>query len=120
MLSKTKFHGHQMAYLYLVIAIITEVAATSALKASEEFTRFIPSFIVIFGYGISFYCLTQVLKFIPVGITYAIWSGAGIVLVTLVGIILYREIPDLPAVIGMGLIIAGVMVINIYSNTINH
>lgn len=109
-----------MAYVYLLIAVITEVAATSALKASEEFTRFTPSLIVIIGYGIFFYCLTQVLKFLPVGITYAVWSGAGIILVTLIGIILYREIPDWPAVIGMGLIIAGVVVINIYSSTVKH
>lgn len=112
--------AYPMVYVYLLIAIITEVAATSALKASEEFTRFTPSLIVIIGYGISFYCLTQVLKFLPVGITYAIWSGAGIILVTLVGIVMYREIPDWPAVVGMGLIIAGVVVINIFSKAVGH
>ena len=107
-----------MAYLFLVIAIIAEVAATSALKASAEFTRIIPSLIVVMGYSVAFYCLTFVLKFLPVGITYAVWSGVGIVLVTLVGMILFREIPDWPAIIGMGLIIAGVVVINIYSRTV--
>ncbi|WP_297766492.1 multidrug efflux SMR transporter [uncultured Muriicola sp.] len=109
-----------MAYLYLAVAIVAEVAATSALKASEEFTKLIPSLIVIAGYGLSFYLLTLVLRTIPVGITYALWAGLGIVLVTLVGAILYKQIPDLAALIGMGLIIAGVIVINIFSKTISH
>ncbi|NNL43517.1 MAG: multidrug efflux SMR transporter [Desulfobacterales bacterium] len=109
-----------MAYLYLAVAIVAEVAATSALKASEEFTKLIPSLIVIAGYGLSFYLLTLVLRTIPVGITYALWAGLGIVLVTLVGAILYRQIPDLAALIGMGLIIAGIIVINIFSKTISH
>jgi len=109
-----------MAYFYLAIAIIAEVAATSALKASAEFTRLVPSLIVIVGYGIAFYCMTLVLRSIPVGVTYAVWAGLGIVLVTIVGAILYKEIPDMPAVIGIGLIIAGVVVINVYSNTIGH
>lgn len=109
-----------MAYFYLAIAIIAEVAATSALKASAEFTRLVPSLIVIVGYGIAFYCMTLVLRSIPVGITYAVWAGLGIVLVTIVGAILYKEIPDIPAVIGIGLIVAGVMVINVYSKTVGH
>ena len=109
-----------MAYFYLAIAIIAEVAATSALKASAEFTRLVPSLIVIVGYGIAFYCMTLVLRSIPVGITYAVWAGLGIVLVTIVGAILYKEIPDIPAVIGIGLIVAGVIVINVYSKTIGH
>ncbi|NNF97534.1 MAG: multidrug efflux SMR transporter [Halobacteria archaeon] len=109
-----------MAYFYLAIAIIAEVAATSALKASAEFTRLVPSLIVIVGYGIAFYFMTLVLRSIPVGITYAVWAGLGIVLVTIVGAILYKEIPDIPAVIGIGLIVAGVIVINVYSKTIGH
>ena len=109
-----------MAYLYLSIAIIAEVIATSALKASEEFTRLIPSTIVIVGYGVAFYFLTHVLKTIPVGITYAIWSGLGIVLVTIAGVFLYKQIPDLPAVLGMALIVLGVVVINLFSKTIGH
>ena len=108
-----------MAYFYLTIAIIAEVAATSALKASAEFTRWLPSLIVVVGYCIAFYCLTLVLRTIPVGITYAIWSGVGIVLVTLVGALLYRQIPDWPAMIGMGLIVAGVVVIHLFSRTIS-
>jgi len=109
-----------MAYFYLAIAIIAEVAATSALKASAEFTRLVPSLIVIVGYGIAFYFMTLVLRSIPVGVTYAVWAGLGIVLVTIVGAILYKEIPDIPAVIGIGLIVAGVIVINVYSKTIGH
>jgi small multidrug resistance pump len=109
-----------MAYIYLAIAIIAEVASTSALKASDEFTKLIPSLIVIVGYGASFYLLTLVLRTIPVAITYAVWSGAGIVLVAIIGVILYKQIPDIPAVIGMGLIIAGISIINVYSKTIAH
>ena len=106
-----------MTYIYFAAAIISEVIATSALKASEQFTKLIPSLIVIVGYCLSFYLVTLVLKTIPVGITYAIWAGVGIVLVALDGAILYKQIPDVPAVIGMGFIIAGVVIINVYSKT---
>ncbi|MEH6542539.1 MAG: multidrug efflux SMR transporter [Porticoccaceae bacterium] len=109
-----------MAYLYLAIAIIAEVIATSALKASEEFTKLIPSTIVVVGFLVALYFMTLVLRSIPVGITYAIWSGLGIVLVGIVSFILYKEIPDTPAIIGMGLIILGVVVINVFSKTISH
>ncbi len=109
-----------MTYLYLAIAIIAEVAATSALKASEEFTNLIPSIIVVVGYGVAFYFMTLVLRVIPVGITYAVWSGLGIVLVTIVGIFLYKQTPDIPAIIGMGLIVIGVVVINLFSKTVSH
>ena len=109
-----------MTYLYFAAAIISEVVATSALKATQEFTKLIPSLIVIFGYCISFYLLTLVLRTVPVGITYAIWAGVGIVLVALVGAILYKQIPDIPAMIGMVLIIAGVVIINVYSKTFIH
>ena len=109
-----------MTYIYFAAAIVSEVVATSALKASEQFTKLTPSLIVIIGYCISFYLVTLVLKTIPVGITYAIWAGVGIVLVALVGAILYKQIPDIPAVIGMGLIIAGVVIINVYSKTFGH
>lgn len=109
-----------MTYLFLAIAIIAEVAATSALKASEEFTRLIPSLIVIVGYGVAFYFMTLVLRVVPIGITYAIWSGVGIVLVAIVGLLFYKQVPDVPAVIGMCLIISGVVVIHVFSKTINH
>ena len=109
-----------MAYVYLAIAIIAEVAATSALKASEEFTRLVPSLIVVAGYGIAFYLLTLVLRTIPIGITYAVWAGVGIVLVAIAGAVLYKQIPDTAAIIGIGLIVAGVVVINVFSKTISH
>ena len=109
-----------MSYLFLAIAIIAEVIATSMLPRTEQFRRLVPSLIVAMGYIVAFYCLTQVLKTIPIGITYALWSGLGIVLVTLAGVILYRQIPDMPAVIGMSLIVAGVVVINVFSKSIGH
>ncbi len=109
-----------MPYLYLTLAIISEVIATSALKATAEFTRLVPSLIVIAGYGLAFYFMTLTIRTIPVGITYAVWSGAGIVLVTLAGILFYRQIPDLPAIIGMALIVAGVIVIHLFSKTVSH
>ncbi|AOS98440.1 Multidrug transporter EmrE [Microbulbifer aggregans] len=109
-----------MAYLYLAIAILAEVAATTALKASEQFTRPLPSALVIFGYGLAFYMLALVLRTIPVGIAYAIWAGVGILLVALAGAVIYREVPDWPAVIGMTLIIAGVVIINLFSKTSAH
>ena len=109
-----------MTYLYLAIAIIAEVAATSALKASQEFTNLIPSIIVVVGYGTAFYFMTLVLRVIPVGITYAVWSGLGIVLVTIAGIFLYKQTPDIPAIIGIGLIVSGVVVINVFSRTVSH
>ncbi|NOY40385.1 MAG: multidrug efflux SMR transporter [Planctomycetes bacterium] len=109
-----------MAYLYLAIAIVAEVIATSALKASEEFTKLVPSLIVAVGYGIAFYFMTLVLRTIPLGITYAVWSGVGIVLVAIVGVFLYKQIPDTPAIFGMGLIISGVVVIHVFSKTVSH
>ena len=108
-----------MAYIYLAIAIVAEVAATSALKASAEFTKWLPSLVVVMGYGIAFYFMTLTLRTIPIGITYAIWSGLGIVLVALVGALLYKQTPDIPAIIGMVLIILGVVVIHVFSNTVN-
>jgi len=109
-----------MAYLYLAIAIIAEVTATSALKASAEFSKPIPSMIVVVGFLVALYFMMLTIRTIPVGITYAIWSGLGIVLVGVVAFVLYKEIPDTPAMIGMGLIILGVVVINVFSNNINH
>ncbi len=109
-----------MAHLYLFIAIIGEVAATSALKAAEGFTRLLPSIVVIVGYGIAFFFLSLVLKTIPVGIAYAVWSGLGIVIITVIAAILFKQIPDLPAIVGMSFIIAGVVIINLFSNTVTH
>ena len=109
-----------MAYLYLALAILAEMVATSALKASEEFTKLVPSVVVLAGYGLAFYFMTLVLRTIPIGITYAIWSGVGIVLIAIVGAIFYKETPDLPAIVGMGLIISGVIAIHLFSKTVSH
>ncbi len=105
-------------YIYLAIAIIAEVTATSTLKLTEEFTKPIPSLIVIVAFGVSLYFMTLTLRTLPVGIMYAFWSGLGIILVTFIGILVYKQIPDLPAMIGMLLIIAGVVIISLYSKTI--
>lgn len=107
-------------YVFLAIAIIAEVIATSALKASQSFTELLPSILVIAGYGVAFYCLSLTLRTIPVGIAYAIWSGAGIVLVSLIGFALYGQKLDVWAMVGIGLIIAGVMVINLLSKSTAH
>lgn len=109
-----------MGYLYLAIAIVAEVIGTTALKASEEFTKPGPIVLVVLGYGIAFYCLSLVLKTIPVGIAYAIWAGMGIVLVAIIAAIVFQQVPDLPAIIGMLLIISGVFVINVFSKTVSH
>ncbi|CAE6783244.1 DMT family transporter [Paraburkholderia haematera] len=107
-------------YALLAIAIVAEVIATSAMRASEGFSRLVPATVVVIGYGIAFYCLSLTLKTIPVGIVYAVWSGAGIVLITLVAVVLYRQVPDVPAIIGLGLIIAGVAVLNMFSKMQAH
>jgi small multidrug resistance pump len=108
------------AYALLAVAIVAEVVATSALRASDGFSRLVPSVIVVIGYGISFYLLSLTLKSLPVGIVYAVWSGVGIVLITLVAALLFKQIPDLPAVLGMGLIVAGVIVLNVFSKVSAH
>ena len=107
----------KMGYLYLGIAVAAEVIATSALKASDGFTRPLPTVVVALGYGIAFYFLSLVLKTVPVGVAYAVWSGAGIVLIGLVGWLALKQPLDLPAMLGMGLIVAGVAVIQLFSRT---
>jgi small multidrug resistance pump len=109
-----------MGYLLLAIAIVAEVVATTALKASEGFTRLAPSLVVAVGYAVAFYCLALVLQTIPVGIAYALWAGLGVVLVAVLGAVIYQQIPDPPAVIGIALIIAGVVVISLFSRTVRH
>ena len=109
-----------MTYAYLAIAIIAEVIATNALKASEGFTKLIPSGIVVAGYSAAFYLLSLVLKELPVGITYAIWAGLGIVLVTVVAAFTFNQVPDFPAILGMAMIVSGVVVINVFSKTVVH
>ena len=109
-----------MTYLLLIVAIACEVVATSALKASNGFTVLLPSLLTLAGYAVAFYCLSLTLRTIPVGIVYAIWSGLGIVLIAAVGAILFRQRLDWPALAGMGLILAGVVVINLFSRSVGH
>ena len=96
-------------------AVLSEVTATTALKFSEGFTKLLPSVIVVLGYGLSFYLLSLSLKVMPIGLAYALWSGIGIVLTVIAGMILWREPLDWARVIGILLIIAGILVINVFS-----
>jgi small multidrug resistance pump len=106
-----------MIWIHLAIAILSEVVATTALKASAGFSRFWPSVLVVVGYGCAFYFLSLTLRSIPVGIAYAIWSGVGVVLVCLLGWLIYGQKLDLAAGVGIALIVAGVMVINVFSDS---
>lgn len=109
-----------MHYLYLAIAIVCEVVATTSLKASESFTKLVPSLLVVAGYGGAFYLLSLCLERMSLGVVYAIWSGLGVVLVAAVGAVVYKQMLDLPAVIGMALIVAGVLVLNLFSKSVTH
>lgn len=104
----------------LLLAILTETFATSMLKSSEGFTRLFPSIGVGVGYGISFYCLALTLKVLPIGLTYAIWSGLGIVLISLIGWVVYQQKLDFAAILGMVLIVCGVLVMNLFSKSMGH
>jgi len=115
-----RLHSIRMKWLCLFIAIISEVIGTSALKASQGFTRLIPSLLVIGGYATAFYFLALTLKAIPVGIAYAIWSGVGILLVSIAGFVLYRQSLDFPAIAGIGLIVIGVVVLCLFSKSAVH
>ena len=107
-------------WLMLGIAIVAETIATSALKSSEGFSKLVPSAIVLVGYGVAFYFLSLTLRSIPVGIAYAVWSGVGIVLITAVGWAFFGQKMDAPALIGMALIIAGVVIMNVFSKVGAH
>lgn len=109
-----------MTYAYLLVAIAFEVVATSALKATEGFTRLWPSLLTLAGYGLAFYFLSLCLRTIPVGVVYALWSGAGIVLITAIGWLYFGQVIDTAGLIGSGLILAGVVVVNLFSTTIGH
>lgn len=109
-----------MHYLYLSVAILAEVTATTALKAADGFTRLWPSIVVVIGYGLAFYFLSLTLRTMAVGVVYAIWSGVGIVLISLVGALLYRQQLDVPAVVGIALIVAGVLVLNLASRSVTY
>jgi small multidrug resistance pump len=116
-------HNQDLAmsgYVYLAIAICAEVVATTSMKALAGFSRPLPLLLVVTGYSLSFWMLALVVRTIPVGIAYAIWAGLGIVLVSVAAAVLYRQYLDLPAVLGMGLIIAGVVVIQLFSRSAGH
>ncbi len=109
-----------MHWFFLVLAIAAETVGTSALKASDGFTRLSPSILTAVAYAVSFYLLAQVLKVVPVGIAYAIWSGLGIVMIALIGWMVFGQKLDAPALLGLGLIIAGILVMQLFSNTTGH
>ncbi|QBF81564.1 multidrug efflux SMR transporter [Shewanella maritima] len=109
-----------MGYWYLAIAIGFEVIATLALKASNGFSNATATSISVMGYLGAFYFLSLVLKTVPVGIAYAIWAGMGMVLVASISAVVYKQVPDLAAIIGISLILAGVIVINLFSKTLEH
>ncbi|MFN3856178.1 MAG: SMR family transporter [Caulobacter sp.] len=104
-------------YGWLAIAILGEIVATSALKASDGFSRLGPSLVTIAGYGLAFWALSICIRTVPLGLAYAIWSGVGIVLITAIAWVAFRQTLDLPALLGMGLIVAGVLVINLFSKS---
>lgn len=106
-----------MAYLYLLIAVVAEVIATSALNASKGFTQAIPSTITCIGYLIAIYFLALTMKSIPMGITYALWSGAGIVFISTIGWIVFKQHLDAAAMIGLAFILVGIVIINVFSNS---
>lgn len=108
------------AQLYLLIAIVAEVLGTSALKASEGFTKLYPSLLVVGSYSVAFYCMSLSLKTMPVGIVYAVWAGMGIVLIALIGWLVFGQKLDLPAILGLTLIVAGVIILNTLSKTSVH
>ncbi len=109
-----------MSYLYLATAILCEVAATSALKTSAGMTRLVPTSLTLLGYGTAFYLLSLALRTIPVGVAYAIWSGIGIVLIAIIGVLWFKQTLDLAAVAGMLLIMGGVAVIYLFSSAAGH
>lgn len=109
-----------MPYLVLIFAVIAETIGTSALQASQQFTRFWPSVTVVVAYSISFALLAWVLKFMPVGIAYALWSGLGIVMIAGIGYAVFGQKLDLAAVLGLALIVAGIVVINVFSASSTH
>lgn len=107
-------------YLFLLIAVLFETIGTSALEASQQFTRLWPSALVIVAYAIAFYMLSMTLRVMPVGIVYALWSGFGIIFIALIGFVVFKQRLDLPAVLGLALIILGIVVINVFSKSTTH
>ncbi|MGB8857165.1 MAG: multidrug efflux SMR transporter [Burkholderiales bacterium] len=108
-----------MQWIFLSFAIVAEVIATTALRAADGFTRVTPALIVVAGYATSFYFLSLTLRTIPMGVTYAIWSGVGIVLISIAGFVIYNQRLDAAALTGIGLILAGVLVMQLFSKTLS-
>ena len=109
-----------MPYLFLAFAVLAETIGTTALQASQQFTRMVPTAIAVVAYAAAFYLLGIALKYFPVGIAYAIWSGLGIVFIAVIGLAVFGQKLDLPAILGMGMILAGILVIHLFSNTSPH
>ncbi|UYV39232.1 SMR family transporter [Rhodobacteraceae bacterium D3-12] len=109
-----------MHYVYLALAVAAETIGTSALQASQQFTRLWPSVLVIVAYAISFYLLAMTLKVMPVGVVYALWSGLGIVFIAIIGYLVFGQKLDLAAVMGLGMIIGGIVVIQLFSSSVTH
>ena len=108
------------AYIYLVVAVVAETVGTTALQASQQFSRILPSIVVVVSYAIAFWLLSLALRHMPVGIVYAIWSGLGIVLIALIGLVVFGQRLDLPAIVGLALILAGIAIIHLFSATSPH
>jgi small multidrug resistance pump len=107
-------------YIYLLTAVICETIATTAMQASQQFTKLVPSLIVVIGYAVSFYLMALTLKYMPVGIVYAIWSGLGILFIAAIGYMAFGQKLDLPAMLGLVLIITGILIIHLFSKTAGH
>jgi len=107
-------------YIYLILAVLAETVGTSALQASQQFSKFWPSVLVVVAYSLSFYLLAFTLKFMPVGIVYALWSGLGILFIAIIGFVVFGQRLDMPAILGLSMIIAGIVVIQVFSDTNAH
>ncbi len=108
------------AYFFLLVAVIAETIGTTSLQASQQFTRLWPSILVVVGYGFAFYFMALTLKYMPVGIVYAIWSGLGIFLIAMIGFVVFGQKLDWPAILGLAMILAGILVIHLFSKTAGH
>ena len=109
-----------MPYVILAFAVLAETIGTTALQASQQFSRLWPSVIVVVSYAAAFYLLALALRYFPVGIAYAMWSGLGVIFISLIGLAVFGQKLDLPAILGLGLIIAGIVIINVFSSTAQH
>lgn len=108
------------AYLALILAVAAETIGTTALQASQQFSKLVPSVIVVLAYGVAFYLLALSLRVIPVGVAYALWSGLGILFIAIIGFVVFGQKLDWPAILGMGMIVAGIAVMQLLSNTVTH